>query len=186
MSVLPTHPLQPAKMKLHQPTCMSHSPCTCHGQKWWRTKEAIGILGIQEVSQRAPQETQFFSLVEGGWVFRIFVVASVFSSSYPSSQLGFTTYSQVPSVFPNNTSLYSITFALSYTLVTYKQPKRRIQTVQSLIFFFLMGHSMMPITEGKQKKLWGSPLLINMSHTILSVSEPWEDNKQYWKVVYIP
>jgi hypothetical protein len=81
------------------------------------------------------QETQFFSLVEGGWVFRIFVVANVFSSSYPSSQLAFATYAQVPSVFPNNTSLYSITFALSSTLVTYKQPKRRIQTVQSLIYF---------------------------------------------------
>jgi hypothetical protein len=124
-----------------------------------------------------PRDPVFF-FGGGGMGFRIFVVANVFSSSYPSSQLGFTTYSQVPSVFPSNTSLYSITFALSSTLVTYKQPKRRIQTVQSLILFFLMGHSMKPITKGK-KKLWGSPLLINMSHTILSVSEPWEDNKQY-------
>jgi hypothetical protein len=47
-----------------------------------------------------------------------------------------------------------------------------------------MGHSMMPITKGK-KKLWGSALLINMSHTILSVSEPWEDSKQfiYWSIL---
>jgi hypothetical protein len=152
MSVLPTHPLQPAKDET-TPTSM-HVPQFMH-LPWPKMVKDQGSHRNSWDPRGEPactQETQFFSLVEGGWVFWIFVVANMFSSSYPSSQLGFTTYSQVPSVFSNNTSLYSITFALSSTLVTYKQTKKRIQTVQSLIIC-LMGHSMMPITKGKKTTL---------------------------------
>jgi hypothetical protein len=133
MSVLPTHPLQPAKMKLHQPTCMSHSSCTCHGQKWWRTKEAIGILGIQEVSQHAPKRPSFFFWWRGDGFFGFLLLPIC---SHQVTQVPNWVSQHIPSVFSNNTSLYSITFALSSTLVTYKQTKKRIQTVQSLIYFF--------------------------------------------------
>jgi hypothetical protein len=89
MPVLPTHPLQPAKMKLHQPACMSHSSYTCHGQKWWRTKEAIGILGIQEVRQRAPKRPSFFSLVEGGMGFSDFCCCQCVLIMLPKFPIGF-------------------------------------------------------------------------------------------------
>ncbi len=106
----------------------------------------------QLCSQACTPRAQFFSFWKGGSYVGFLLFTNVFTSnsqrvlkSLPSSQC-------VPNHVPDSTSLYPMSFALSSTFITYIiTPKGRdyntciLGLFKSLLNFFVMGQSKMPI-----------------------------------------
>jgi len=63
----------------------------------------------------------------------------------------------VPQHVPNSSSLYLISFGLSFTLVTYiRSPKKYlVRNYLKLLFFLVMSQSKITITKKKDKKTFG-------------------------------
>jgi hypothetical protein len=113
----------------------------------------------------------------GKWAYWIFFIGfNVFPSSSHQVFNVFSTCSPNPQCVhqhvPNGSSFYRISFALSSTLVTHVISPKEILTYifwecpKVDYFFFLLGWSMMPITNNQKKKLLRFPQLINMSHNM--------------------